>query len=179
MVVHAHISTTKLVVLNGTYTQWAKLLLQGPPRYLAAPSDRPVTVLLTVSFHEVFNRPCQNLLMALQGVLLVYPLGSWVRTFQGGSASSAPPTCMFTEASCVLYFQCPGLVSRSHNGCALLHFTKRLRHDNFEPPSPELQPFAKAETKIMLHRPRVIVLFRERSIVRPLTKTQTQDEELW
>jgi len=34
--------------------------------YLAAPSESPVTVLLTVSFQEAFSRPCQNLLMSFQ-----------------------------------------------------------------------------------------------------------------
>lgn len=36
--------------------------------YLAAPSESPVTVLLTVSFQEAFSRPCQNLLMSLSAL---------------------------------------------------------------------------------------------------------------
>ena len=36
--------------------------------YLAAPSESPVTVLLTVSFQEAFSRPCQNLLMTLSAL---------------------------------------------------------------------------------------------------------------
>ena len=36
--------------------------------YLAAPSESPVTVLLTVSFQEAFSRPCQNLLMRLSAL---------------------------------------------------------------------------------------------------------------
>lgn len=33
--------------------------------HLAAPSDSPFTVLLTVSFQDAFSLPCQNLLMGL------------------------------------------------------------------------------------------------------------------
>lgn len=36
--------------------------------YLAAPSESPVTVLLTVSFQEAFSRPCQNLLISLSAL---------------------------------------------------------------------------------------------------------------
>jgi hypothetical protein len=55
--------------------------------YLAAPSESPVTVLLTVSFQEAFSRPCQNLLMSLSALTtlrllrsdrLTQPEDSWL-----------------------------------------------------------------------------------------------------
>ena len=64
--------------------------------YLAAPSERPVTVLLTVSFHEA--RLCQNLL--INGALTNYTAQffdssvtllnlSWYQTLRGSVSPAA------------------------------------------------------------------------------------------